>query len=417
MSGSKSELPRGLYRISRSPYLFFSWRDSRGRQHMQSTRTGDPVDALVFKRQFLELKRQEDPDEKAEDLSKLPLTVVAEKYFEWKGANCSDNTIARERGMFTNVLNFFGKNKVVRSIHLQLIRRYQIERRKHISCTMKRPVGPRAVNYEMLLLKGVMAYARCWTAELEVAYQPLREPKSRAGKVATVEQLKNMIYTAMAHPEWQLAMWCGAMGAGSGCRGCEIRNLRLENIFAPEGTIHIEREIAKNRVALDCRLTALGEWGLRHLLERAEMLGATEPTHYLLPLNRKKSRHLAKKSAQTWDVTRPMTSFVKGWRKLMECCKMQGFRFHDLRHTFRTMGRDAGVPLETMMVWLGHMDRQTSLEYVHTQKETLEKAKDAIELQQQGAIQTAQATSVGTTPSRGCEEPSRAVTVGDQGGA
>jgi len=85
--------------------------------------------------------------------------------------------------MFKNVLNFFGKNKVVRSIHLQLIRRYQIERRKHISCTMKRPVGPRAVNYEMLLLKGVMAYARCWTAELEVAYQPLREPKSRAGKV------------------------------------------------------------------------------------------------------------------------------------------------------------------------------------------------------------------------------------------
>ena len=64
MSGSKSELPRGLYRISRSPYLFFSWRDSRGRQHMQSTRTGDPVDALVFKRQFLELNRQEDPDEK-----------------------------------------------------------------------------------------------------------------------------------------------------------------------------------------------------------------------------------------------------------------------------------------------------------------------------------------------------------------
>jgi len=144
MSGSKSELPRGLYRISRSPYLFFSWRDSRGRQHMQSTRTGDPVDALVFKRQFLELKRQEDPDEKAEDLSKLPLSVVAEKYFEWKGANCSDKTIARERGMFKNVLNFFGKNKVVRSIHLQLIRRYQIERRKHISCTMKRPVGPRA---------------------------------------------------------------------------------------------------------------------------------------------------------------------------------------------------------------------------------------------------------------------------------
>jgi len=227
MSGSKPELPRGLYRISRSPYLFFSWRDSRGRQHMQSTRTTDPVDALVFKRQFLELKQQEDPDEKAEDLSKLFLSVVAEKYFEWKGANCSDKTIVRERRMFKKVLTFFGRSKVVRSIHLQLIRRYQIERRKQISPTMKRPVGPRAVNYEMLLLKGVMAYARCWTAELEVGYQPLRQPKSRAGKVATAEQLKNMIYTAMSHPEWHLHMWCGAVAAGSGCRGGEIRYLQL----------------------------------------------------------------------------------------------------------------------------------------------------------------------------------------------
>jgi integrase len=399
MSSKKPpELPRGLYRIAKSPFIFFSWRDSRGRQHMQSTRTTDPTDALVFKREFLELKQQEDPDEKLEDLGKLALGAAAEKYFEWKSANCSHKTIARERRMFKSVLKFFGKTKIVRSIHLQLIRRYQIERRKQISPTMKQPVGPRAVNYEMLLLKGVMSYARCWTAELEVAYQPLREPKSRAGKVATGEQLKNMIYTAMGHPEWQMAMWCGAVAAGSGCRGGEIRHLRLENISASEGVIHIEREIAKNRVARDCRLTALGEWGLHHLLDRAKALGATEPKHYLLPLSLKKSRHLAKKSAEKWDVTRPMTSWVKAWRKLMAACNMTGFRFHDLRHTFRTMGRDAGVPLETMMVWLGHMDRQTSLEYVHTQKETLDKAKGAIELQQQVAMATAQAS-----PANGAE--------------
>jgi hypothetical protein len=65
MSGSKPELPRALFRISRSPDPFFSCRDSRGRQHMQSSRTADPVDALVFKRRFPELKWQEDPDEQS----------------------------------------------------------------------------------------------------------------------------------------------------------------------------------------------------------------------------------------------------------------------------------------------------------------------------------------------------------------
>jgi integrase len=129
---------------------------------------------------------------------------------------------------------------------------------------------------------------------------------------------------------------------------------------------------------------------LHRLVERAKLLGATEPTHYLLPLNVKKSRRLARRTESKWDVTRPMTGWVRGWRKLMEACNMAGFRFHDLRHTFRTMGRDAGVPLETMMLWLGHMDRQTSIDYVHNQKETVEKAKGAIELQQQIAMATAQ---------------------------
>jgi integrase len=237
-SNKRPDLPRGFYYIAKSPYIFFSWRDSRGRQHMQSTKNTDLTDAMVFKREFLELKRQEDPDEKIEDLSKLPLNETADKYFEWKGANCSPKTIARERRMFRNVLKFFGKNKIVRTIHIQQIRRYQIERRKQISPTMKKPVGPRAINYEMLLLKGVMGYARCWGAELEVAYRPLRQPKSRAGKVATAEQLKTMISKAMGNPHWQVAMWCGAVAAGSGCRGGEIRNLRLENISLSEGIIH-----------------------------------------------------------------------------------------------------------------------------------------------------------------------------------
>ena len=93
---------------------------------MQSTRTTDPAGALIFKRQFLELKQQEDPDEKVEHLGKLPLSTVTEKYFEWKGANCSHTMVARERRMFKHVLKFFGKNKVVRSIHVQLIPRYQV---------------------------------------------------------------------------------------------------------------------------------------------------------------------------------------------------------------------------------------------------------------------------------------------------
>src|SRR5579859_6480877 len=151
---------------------------------------------------------------------------------------------------------------------------------------------------------------------------------------------------------------------------------------------------------------ALAEWGLRNLLLRAQSLGATESHHYLLPLNLRKSRHLGKQSQQKWDVNRPMTSWVKSWRKLMDACGMTGFRFHDLRHTFRTQGAEAGVPLEVMMAQLGHMDRQTSLEYVHIQQHALQRAQELIEREQAEVLRAARDRDIEAPPARkAIEEP------------
>ena len=149
-----------------------------------------------------------------------------------------------------------------------------------------------------------------------------------------------------------------------------------------EGTVRIRREIAKGRKERRPQMMALAEWGLRQLLARAQALGANKPEHYLLPLNVAMSRGRATGTDVKWDVNRPMTSWVKSWRKLMEACGMKGFRFHDLRHTFRSQGAEAGVPLEVMMAQLGHMDRETSLDYVHIQQRALERARKLIEAEQ-----------------------------------
>jgi hypothetical protein len=89
-----------------------------------------------------------------------------------------------------------------------------------------------------------------------------------------------------------------------------------------------------------------------------------------------------------------MTSWIKSWRKLTTKCGMAGFRFHDLRHTFRTLGAEAGVPLEVMMAQLGHMDRETSLDYVHIQQRALERAKQLIEVEQSELLAVAQSASL-----------------------
>ena len=394
MNKKRSRLPRGLRWKSDSPYIWFSWRDSRGKQHQQSTESDDSVKAFAFRTQFME--KGKDYEKRAEcqtpEMGKLPLRRVAEFYFSWKTANCSAETVAREKRIFKSVEKFFGSRFPTNAIGLHHIRDYQRERREQISPTMKQPVTARTVNYEMHLLRSAMTFAGCWMPELEVGYQPLREIKRRAGKVATKDQLVTIITEAMANEYWQLAVYCAALAAGTGCRGGEIRHLQLRDIDLDGGKIRIVREIAKNRKERQPRLMALADWGMRQLLLRAQALGATEPQHYLLPLSLTRSRS-AKDKNQKFDVNRPMTGWVKSWRKLTQKCNMDGFRFHDLRHTFRTLGAEAGVPLEVMMAQLGHMDRETSLEYVHIQQQALERAKQLIESEQAPVLAAAQRSS------------------------
>jgi integrase len=385
-----SRLPRGLRWKSDSPHIWFTWRDSRGKQHQQSTETDDPKQAFPYRADFLEKRKtaQELVQSPQARMGKLPLREVAKLFFQWKRANCAPQTVAREERIFKPVEKFFGWAFPANAITLQHIRDYQVERRQQTSRTMKQLVTGRTVNYEMHLLRSVLAFANCWTTELEVGYKPLRVIKRRAGKVATKDQLITMIRTAMANEYWQIALYCAAVAAGTGCRGGEIRQLQLRDIDLEGGKIRIVREIAKNRTQREPRLMALGAWGLRNLLARAQALGATEPHHYLLPLSLSKSRH-PKDKKRKFDVTRPMTTWVKSWRKLTAACGMEGFRFHDLRHTFRTLGAEAGVPLEVMMAQLGHMDRETSLEYVHIQHKALERAKQLIEAEQSEVLTAA----------------------------
>lgn len=405
----RPQLLRGLHWKSDSPYIHFKWRDTRGKQHQTSTETANPQQAMLFRLQFLQ-----DAEDRLEQLQRpranygrLSLKEVSRLYFEQKAADHAAGTIARERRLFRKVEEFFGATIRVKAIHLPMIQEYQQKRSVEISPTMKRRVSTRTINYEMQLLRGVMFHAGCWTGELAALYKPLRQPKSRVGKAASKEQLAKIIETARGNEYWQVAMYCAAVAAGSGCRGGEIKSLQLRDIRMSHGRIRIRAEVAKNRIEREPLLMALAEWGLRSLLYRAQRLGATEPEDFLLPLNLRKSRHWSKKTDQKWDPTQPMVSWVKSWRKLMAACQMPGFRFHDLRHTFRTHGAEAGVPLEVMMAQLGHMDRQTSLEYVHIQQRALQRAKDLIEQEQAEIVAVAKGVARSELIRASIESPDR----------
>lgn len=69
-----------------------------------------------------------------------------------------------------------------------------------------------------------------------------------------------------------------------------------------------------------------------------------------------------------------MTTITHAWKAAIKLSKIQGFRFHDLRHTFASRLVMAGVPLNTVRELMGHSDIAMTLRYAHLAPGNLQEA-------------------------------------------
>ena len=53
------------------------------------------------------------------------------------------------------------------------------------------------------------------------------------------------------------------------------------------------------------------------------------------------------------------------WYPVMRSVGMDGFRFHDLRHTNATLAASSGAPLRALMARLGHASAAAAIRYQH----------------------------------------------------
>lgn len=73
-----------------------------------------------------------------------------------------------------------------------------------------------------------------------------------------------------------------------------------------------------------------------------------------------------------------ITSVKKSWAGLMTLAKIEGFRFHDLRHTFASKLVMRGIDLNTARELLGHGDIKMTLRYAHLAPEHKAAAVEAL---------------------------------------
>ena len=74
----------------------------------------------------------------------------------------------------------------------------------------------------------------------------------------------------------------------------------------------------------------------------------------------------------------PFINVRKSFDKLLKTCKIEKFRFHDMRHTYASQLAMSGVDLNTIRELLGHKSLQMTLRYAHLSPDHKRRAVDSL---------------------------------------
>jgi integrase len=345
----------GLFRRDRIWY--FKYRNECGVYREKSTGKRKQGEARDYKHDFLEKLRQ---NQLPTDEAKWTLAQALEKWMQFRAATRPKASVAAEQTSCRHLKEVIGSERRLSSITSWDIRRFQMKRME--------VVAPKTINNEVLVLTAVLKSARLW-APLKETYEPLAIPKHGPGQALTPEQTAKLIETARTNDRWFVALCATVLAYATGCRSGEIKKLKIGSLFL--GTdrpfIRLQAEDTKSRTEREPALNDLGLWAVNHLLERARLLGATAPEHYLLPADL--SKHTKKcdplRGGKGFDPKQHQTSWQSAWENLKKAAGMAGFRFHDLRHTHITHAVEAGVPIEVIMAQVGHVSPDMTRYYTH----------------------------------------------------
>jgi integrase len=380
----------GLYH--RGGVFAFRYKDADGRWKEKHTGESVRSKARKFQDDFLTKLRAGDlPNEKAEQTVERAATRWVDQHAARLG---SAKAKRNEKSLLKQLMQRLGTRKL-KTLTLDDLKDYQRERREQ--------VRERAINLELRILQNVLKEANLWRTIGE-HYKPLREPESDVGQALTVGQLELLEKTAATKEAWQVAYCAEVLAANTGLRGGEIKRLQLGELDLENRRIRIHRKATKTNagqrlIELNHAATA----AVAKLYVRAQSLGATEPTHYLLPADL--SRHTAKsdplKGKRGFDVNLGHASWQTAWRNLREAAAnavrdaaaqenreltaeerktvalFKALHFHSMRHSFVTLMAERGVPLPVTMAMVGHMSVAMTKHYTHISNRA---AREAVEL-------------------------------------
>lgn len=210
--------------------------------------------------------------------------------------------------------------------------------------------GANLIKKEVGTVVRVMRAAGAWTPAHEENFEPLQVVNADVQRALLPDEQHRWLRAAGSRENWRLVYWWSIAALQTTAATNEMRALRLGDVFLDQGIMQIRSEGAKNKVRIRTIPLTSPEvvWALGGLIERARQLGAKGPHHYLFPF------HIA---ADRYDPLRPMTvwGMRKPWDAVKAAAGIDWLRPYDLRHSAITRMAEAGVPIQMIMSFAGHI--------------------------------------------------------------
>ena len=241
---------------------------------------------------------------------------------------------------------------------------------------MEEGAAPKTVNLETACLQGTLRWAKLWN-RFRDDFKPLPRPKHGPGRALTQEEESRLFSIAAGNPDWLVAYCIAMLGANTTMRPGEMRQLRLVDINLLDRTITVRRSTTKTDAGERViPLNSAALWSVRRLHERAQLLGSSQPNHYLLPF-RADMRHKSERG-NAYDPSRPMRTWKAAWYTITKAAGLPGLRTHDMRHCAITKLAESGAPDHVIMSVAGHVSPEMLRHYSHIRLQAKRQALDAI---------------------------------------
>src|SRR5688572_26160071 len=201
------------------------------------------------------------------------LSEAIDAYIAAKRMRCSPRTLEFEQERLVFIKRHFGDIPLA-AITAAKIAEYQ--RARHDAGRANR-----TINMDVGVLSRLLKFCGRWRALADHVHN-LPERQGGIGRALTAEERQRLFDAAASNPEWEHVYCAAIVAANTSLRPVEVKHLRRCDVDLVKKLLHVRR--SKNQTSHRViPLNASALKALTRMFERADLLGHTEPEHYLWP--------------------------------------------------------------------------------------------------------------------------------------